>query len=191
MADTNNANDQSLLWGSAVELWDRVGIWALITGAVLGVAALLVTTASAYILYRVADKAQTELTRETKSSAERIATLNNEAARLQAGNLALQTVLLPRHVGLVGINQDPKAAEWFDAMETFAGTEFIIVFANDSEAHSLAKEIETVLRLHGLTAHVDSNRTIGPTPDSRHGRQNLQTDRGLGGRKRRLHWHRH
>src|ERR1700682_847901 len=72
MAETNNASDHSLLWGYAVEFWDRVGIWSLIAGAILGVIALLLTAASAYVLYRVADIAQVELVSETKRSAERI-----------------------------------------------------------------------------------------------------------------------
>jgi hypothetical protein len=112
MADANNASDHSLLWGYAVELWDRIGIWALVIGAALGVMALLLTAASAYILYRVADRAQTALSVESRNSAERIArsderiaALNNETARLQADNLALQRVMMPRHVGLMGLDQ--------------------------------------------------------------------------------------
>lgn len=82
MADANNPSDHSLLWGRALEFWDRVGIWALIAGAGLGVAALIVTTGSAYVLYRVADEAQVALSKESKSSAERIAELNRQTAKL-------------------------------------------------------------------------------------------------------------
>jgi len=86
-------SEQSLLWGHAIALWDQVGIWSLVIGAVMGVAALLLTAASAYILYRVADKAQADLVIETKKSAERIAVLNKEAAKLQAERCKLSSYL--------------------------------------------------------------------------------------------------
>lgn len=80
MTDMNSASDHSLLWGYPVDFWGRLGIWALIIGAIVGVVALLLTAASAYILYRVADTAQIELASETKMSGELIASLNNETA---------------------------------------------------------------------------------------------------------------
>ncbi|UPK32247.1 hypothetical protein IVB18_28610 [Bradyrhizobium sp. 186] len=55
-----------------LELWDRIGLWSLVAGAILGVIALLITAASAYILYRVADAAQVELAAETKRGSVRI-----------------------------------------------------------------------------------------------------------------------
>jgi len=83
MAETNNANDQSLLWGYPIEVWDSWGVRALIWGAVIGVFALLLTAASAYILYRVADVAQKSLESESKASSERVATLNKDTVSLQ------------------------------------------------------------------------------------------------------------
>src|SRR5436190_2055452 len=58
-----------------------------------------------------------ELNDSAKKSEERIASLNNETARLQADNISLQTVLLPRHVGLIGIDQEPPAKKWFAGFE--------------------------------------------------------------------------
>src|SRR6266498_1460575 len=81
MAETKNASDHSLLWGYSIELWDWFGIRALIWGAVLGVVALLLTAASAYILYRVADVAQKNLEEVSRSSAERIAANEAETNR--------------------------------------------------------------------------------------------------------------
>jgi hypothetical protein len=60
--------------------------------------------------------------------------LNNDTARLTAENLALQTVLLPRHVGLFGIDEQPKAKEWFAGFQQLAGTKILIQFAADAEA---------------------------------------------------------
>jgi hypothetical protein len=89
MADANNARDQSsLLWGYSLPFWDWIGVKALIGGVILGVIALLLTAASAYILYRVADEAQIALAKESKRSSERIAELHNETARF--GALAAQ-----------------------------------------------------------------------------------------------------
>ncbi len=81
MADANNASDHSLLWGYPLEFWDRLGIWALVVGAVLGVVALLLTAASAYILYRVADEAQIALKSGHDSANEKIAVLTLETAK--------------------------------------------------------------------------------------------------------------
>src|SRR5712664_972024 len=83
MADANNASDHSLLWGYALEFWDRVGIWS-VAGAIVGVGALALTAASAYILYRVADAAQVELASETKRSSVKIEEANAKLGIAQA-----------------------------------------------------------------------------------------------------------
>jgi hypothetical protein len=149
MAETNSASDHSLLWGYPVDFWDRIGIWALIVGAIIGVVALLLTAASAYILYRVADLTQFELVSETKKSAEFIAGLNNQTEKLKADNLALQTVMLPRYIGLVGLDGPAPAQDWFAGLEAFANTRAEIQFAPDSESQNLAKQIFTMLQLKG------------------------------------------
>ena len=84
MAETNNASDHSLLWGYAIEFWDWLGIRSLIWGAALGVIALLLTAASAFILYRVADVAQKDLEEVSRLSAERIAANEAETKRAVA-----------------------------------------------------------------------------------------------------------
>jgi len=84
MAETNNTSAHSLLWGHAIEFWDWFGIRALIWGAALGVIALLLTAASAYILYRVADVAQKDLEEVSRVSAERIAANEAETKRAVA-----------------------------------------------------------------------------------------------------------
>ena len=150
MTETHSASAQSLLWGYGVQFWDRVAIWALVVGAILGVAALLITAASAYILYRVADKAEMELAKKSKSSAEQIAELNNETEKLKGDNLALQTVMLPRHVGLIQYDQEPPAKKWFAEFDQWAGIKILIqVIPGDPEAQNLANEIAIVLSKFG------------------------------------------
>lgn len=83
MAEANNAGDHSLLWGYPLEFWDRIGLVSLVAGAIVGVVALLLTAASAYILYRVADTAQIELASETKRGSERLAELTVQAEQLR------------------------------------------------------------------------------------------------------------
>lgn len=96
MAETNIASDHSLLWGRALAFWDHLGIWSLIIGAGLGVAALLLTAASAYILYRVADEAQLALGAETKRATTQIAEATERTEKLRAQNLELETAIAPR-----------------------------------------------------------------------------------------------
>jgi hypothetical protein len=59
-------SDQSTLWGSTLEYWDKRGVWLMIAGGVLGFVALGATLASSFVLWRVAGVAQTEL--ESKTS---------------------------------------------------------------------------------------------------------------------------
>jgi hypothetical protein len=47
-----------MLWGYAVESWDRLGVWAMIAGGTLGIIALFLSLVSANVLYRVADISQ-------------------------------------------------------------------------------------------------------------------------------------
>jgi hypothetical protein len=146
----NSAKDQPMLWGSPIEFWDLWGVRLLFVGALVGVGGLVLSAFSAYVLYRVADVAQRELILETKSSSEHIAGLNNDTARLQAENLALQTVLLPRHVGLIGLDEEPRAKIWFAGFERWAGIKVLIqVVPGDPEAQNLANEIAIVLSKFG------------------------------------------
>jgi hypothetical protein len=77
------------------------------------------------------------------------ARLNRETAHLQADNLALQTVMLPRHMGIIGVDQEPPAKKFMPALSAHAGTPYILEFAQDGEAQALAKEIEFVLNMAG------------------------------------------
>jgi hypothetical protein len=146
----NSTKDQSMLWGSPIEFWALWGVRLLFGGAIIGVGGLVLSAISAYVLYRVADVAQRELAVETRVSSERIAGLNNDTARLIADNLALQTVLLPRHVGLFGIDEEPRAKTWFAGFDRWAGTKILIqVVPGDPEAQNLANEIAIVLSKFG------------------------------------------
>lgn len=162
MTDTNSASDQSLLWGWTVEFWDRVGIWSLIFGAILGVIALLLAAASAYILYRVADIAQVELVSATKRSAAdlgiaqadiekskaQIAQANERAAQAtQKANeaaLALENFKAPR---AISIQQRNRIAE---EMKQFSGQEYFGLIASDvADAWEIWREISLSLELAG------------------------------------------
>jgi hypothetical protein len=90
-----------------------------------------------------------EAKRDTTAAQERIAGLNNETEQLKADNLSLQTALLPRHVGLIGLDGPPKALEWFSGIEAFSGTEISIQVVPDAEAQNLANEIAIVLSKFG------------------------------------------
>ncbi len=66
--------DQSMLWGFPVPVLDLWGLRFMFFGAALGAAALLVSLASSFVLYKVADKVQAE-------ADQRIAETNAEAAK--------------------------------------------------------------------------------------------------------------
>jgi hypothetical protein len=160
MNTKNPTRDQSMLWGYSIEFLDRVGIVSMIVGAGLGVCGLIVSLVSAYLLYRVADVAQKDLANESRVSAERVAGLNNETARLQAENLALQTVLLPRHVGIfTGSDGIAKADIWFAPMAEFDSVKFAVQPVSDPEARNLAEEIALALAFVGISASIDEGMT--------------------------------
>jgi hypothetical protein len=106
--------------------------------------------------------------RDTAAAGERIAELNRETERLRGDNLALQTVLLPRHAGLIGFNRAPPAQEWFAALQAFAGVQVYIQVVKDSEAQNLANEIAIILSRFGLNpsfidetrSHLDQSRIM-------------------------------
>lgn len=99
------------------------------------------------IVTGIAKEHHWDIARERAS--EKIAELNRGTARLQADNLALQTVMLPRHIGLIGLDEPPPALKWFEGLEAFAGTQVHIQPTSDVEAEALAKEIETILTWKG------------------------------------------
>jgi hypothetical protein len=90
---------------------------------------------------------------------EKFAGVNRETARLTADNLALQTVLLPRHAGIFGINGPAPADKWFAGMRAFADVPIVIQPTDDNEARNLASEIAIALAFVGVRASVDENAT--------------------------------
>jgi hypothetical protein len=133
--------------------------WALLVSLVVGVIATYGIVASGHIRDRnlrreLAEQrgraenaqAEAEKSREgTRRAEERIAMLNRQTESLKADNLALQTVLLPRHVGLFGLDGPPPAQKWFSGIERYAGTEIYIQTLSDAEAINLANEIAIIL----------------------------------------------
>jgi hypothetical protein len=89
-------------------------------------------------------------------SDEHIAMLNNDTARLTAENLALQAVLLPRHIELHGGKADGLFAA---AMAEFKTVSFAIQPVNDAEARNLANEITLALAFVGIRAGIDEGAT--------------------------------
>jgi hypothetical protein len=170
----NNENakkDQSMLWGNPLEVWDTRGIWLLFGGAIVGVFALVISMASAYILYRVADKSQNELKstssilsleidkqkkltadadeRSAKSN-ERIAELAVEAETARAQSAAAQNAAARANEQAAKLQQaaawrvlSPQArAKITEALARIIGWSVEISYpANDPEALFLAAQI--------------------------------------------------
>ncbi len=166
-----------LVFGIDLHGWEQLMLWAL-GFAALAAVAVVVTTAAVVVstrdenartqaefeAYRLesakqiaesqaqAEMARAEASRGSAMAADaqmRAARLNRETAQLQADNLALQTVMLPRNVGIIGINEAPRAAEYFAGVAPFAGTLLVYQVANDPEAQNLANEIAMVLSRFG------------------------------------------
>lgn len=128
---------------SAATFVGSVANWTLLGSLVVGLL-------STFVLVKTTDVKEQYWAEDRRQSSEHIATLNNESAKLTADNLALQTALLPRHVGLIGIDEQPKAKTWFAGFERWAGTKILIqVVAGDLEAQNLANEIAIVLSKYG------------------------------------------
>jgi hypothetical protein len=59
-------------------------------------------------------------------------------------------VLLPRHAGLIGIDEEPRAKVWFAGFERWAGTKVLLqVVPGDPEAQNIANEIAQILMRFG------------------------------------------
>jgi hypothetical protein len=136
--------------GLSLHSWEDIMVAAL---ALAGVVALAIGIATFCVVRLQRTEIATsneELERykiEASAASDR---LRNETARLTAENLALQTVLLPRTVGLIGFDGPPKASEWFRGFERWAGTKLLIqVVPGDLEAQNLANEIAIVLSKFG------------------------------------------
>jgi hypothetical protein len=97
-----------MLWGYPLEFWDWLGIRFMFGGALIGVLALFPSLISAYVLYRVADIAQSELQSKTStlgveisSARERAATLEKEAADARSETERLKQVVAWRTIAPV------------------------------------------------------------------------------------------
>lgn len=147
MANINSGSDHSVLWGRSIDFWDWLGIRALLWGAALGVIALLLTAASAYVLYRVADVAQKDLEAESKTSALQLAGLAAQAeqlrkdtaeanARAAAAQLELAKLKAPRTLS------DEQIARIKEKVKFFEGQHFsVVTYWNLKEPTDLAKRI--------------------------------------------------
>src|SRR5262249_50296292 len=55
-----------------------------------------------------------------------------------------------RHVGIIGLDERPRAEEWFAGIEQFPGTKLVIqVIPGDAEAQNLGNEIAMAVQLRG------------------------------------------
>jgi len=128
------------------------GFFALLAGAATWAVVRLQRTEIA--------ESKTEFDRFKLESDERTAKLNNESEHLRADNLALQTSMLPRNVGSIGVNGPPKAEEWFAEIRQFPGTVALIQSVDDPEAMKLANELALVLQAFGWKPErIDSMRS--------------------------------
>lgn len=136
----------------------------LIMSLVAGVIATFVIVQTGNIKEAFWDK-------DRDQSREKVAKLNNETERLKADNLALQTAMLPRHIGIIGFNGPPKAQEWFAGIESFAATEIFIQVVADPEAQNLANEIAIALSTLGgwKPQFIDEKRSHVPASAIRDG----------------------
>jgi hypothetical protein len=119
--------------------WIKSGkFWAGVLVAI-GIAGEIIGDRLAAPLEKVVDDA-----REAE-----ISRLNNNTARLQAENLELQGVMLPRRLSIIGHNEAPKAPTQFAGIRVFAGTEAWIQVAPDDEAQTLANDVVFILTWAG------------------------------------------
>jgi hypothetical protein len=127
--------------------------WGLLFSLVAGVI-------STFVIVKTSDVKEEHWARDRQQSNVRIAELNNETQKLREDNLALQTAMLPRHLGVIGIDGPPMSSTWFAGMQQFAGTKLEIQFSDDPEAKNLANEVAIVAMQFGWRPEfIDSKRS--------------------------------
>jgi hypothetical protein len=155
-------SDQSTLWGSTLEYWDRRGVWLMVAGGVLGFAALGATLASSFVLWKVAGVAQTELESKTSSmnvelehQKTKTSEFEKEAALLKIGvadanaradeaRLQLEKFKTPRDFPI------EKQAALAEKMRKFSNIQFDTgVASTDPEHLSLLKQLSAALKKAG------------------------------------------
>jgi hypothetical protein len=152
--------------GLSLHSWEDVMLVSL-GAAALAAVFVIVSTWVVVQLQRKESKEAAEkiatLNKHANDSAERIASLNNETARLQADNLALQTVMLPRrippHPQGPGVPEDMR--QEFSGLRPFAGTLLVIQALDDREAKALANRLYLIITAFGWKVEFgDSKRTF-------------------------------
>ena len=142
----------------ANKIFDVANIF-FISSLVIGVVATIVIVRLAAVKERYWEE-------ERDSANLKIAELNKETAQLTADNISLQTVMLPRHAGLIGINEEPPAKKYFAGMEKFGGINVAIQTVEaDKEAKNLANEVFLILMQYGLRPYWVSDRNSN-VPDA-------------------------
>jgi hypothetical protein len=133
-------SDQSILWGYSISWWDWFGARAMVAGAVLGVLALLISFIASYVLYRVADIAQSELQSKTKDLDKEIGGQKERTEELRSANLALEARIAPRRLS----HEQQRAIAV--ALFPFAGQSVIVrSYMLDVESAILGGQIIDVL----------------------------------------------
>jgi hypothetical protein len=124
----------SISLGLATRLSD-IATWLLIFSLIGGVVAT-------GLIWAMSSVKEFHWDKERAASKERIAKLDNETARLQENNLALQKQLQPRRLSSL-----PNA----EVLKKFSGTKVFVVAVNDFESTKLAEDIRNVLTTYGWT----------------------------------------
>jgi hypothetical protein len=129
--------------GLSVETAAYIGRLALTIGFVSGIATIIATSFSAYILDRVSSEVQknaderiAEWTNKTEEANAVAAKANLKAEKLHKQNLDLQTAINPRRL---------EQALTSQRLKPFADVSFIVVSINDQEPRETAGQIRWML----------------------------------------------
>jgi len=139
----------------------------MFAGAGFGLGALIVSLASAYILYKVADAAQTALESQSREDGKRIALLTNETQRLTADNLFLEKLIQPRRIppyaSLEAVATFPDKPK-VDFIAPFPETPVIIQAVPDFEALHLQNELVQFLLAYKWKPEIVKESDTGVNP---------------------------
>jgi F0F1-type ATP synthase epsilon subunit len=162
------------MWGLDLHGWETAMLISLGVAAIAAMAVVVATAVVVRLQHIETEDSQRELEAYKSEAAELIANanseaakanestakLNNETAKLQADNLALQTVLRPRHIGVTGaLGGTSKVEALFATMAEFRDVSFAIQPVNDAEARNLANEIMLALAFVGIKSKIDEGAT--------------------------------
>jgi hypothetical protein len=160
MNDKKAMTDQSMLWGWPVSLMDLWGVRLMFVGGALGLLALAASLTSSFVLYKVADRVQSEADQkiasanaEAAKANERAISLENDAAQAKLEQEKLKQLLAWRTLSEIEIKSLTDVLKKIpESVPRWVSLQYVL---NDSESLYLTLQISRIFEENGwnVTLH--------------------------------------